>query len=292
MPAKPKAHASLDLSRPQIMGILNVTPDSFSDGGRYADLTTAVQHGLEMVEQGAAIIDVGGESTRPGSQRVSAAEQKGRAVPVIAQLHQEWTSADQSHVAISIDTTRVEVAAAAIDGGAAMINDVSAGRESDGEMFALAAERDVPIVLMHMGGQPATMQQDPVYGDVVSEVLAFLAGRADAARRGGVKPEQIIIDPGIGFGKTLEHNLQLLAQLERFVATGYPVLLGASRKRFISDLMQEALGQPETPPDQRVGGTCAATVLGVLAGVTIFRVHDVLASRQALQIALAIRARR
>ena len=265
------------------MGILNVTPDSFSDGGEHASEDTAVAHGRAMLEQGADVIDVGGESSRPGSQRVTADEQISRTVGVIRRLCQA-----SPQPVVSIDTTRSAVAAAALDAGASILNDISAGREDPG-MFELAAARGAPIVLMHMRGTPATMQNDPTYDDVVAEVEAFLLGRAAAAEVAGVPRGQIVIDPGIGFGKTLAHNLDLMANLRRLVETGYPVLLGASRKRFLraicddpaSDAAAEASG-----PRRRalVGATCATTALAVAAGAAILRVHDVKANRQAADV--------
>ena len=261
------------------MGILNVTPDSFSDGGLYSDIDAALRRAVVMVDEGAGIIDIGGESTRPGSRRVPADEQKHRVLDVI-----EAVASELPDVLISIDTTSAEVAEAALDAGAGMINDISAGRE-DGAMFELAAAHEVPICLMHMQGEPEIMQDAPCYDDVVSEVHRFLDARAAAAYADGVEQEQIIVDPGIGFGKTLAHNVALLAGLSRFTQMPYPVLLGASRKRFIA-----ALGDVgDVPARERVGGSCAATVLGALAGVCVFRVHDVAAHRQALDIVGAVR---
>ena len=261
--------------RPLIMGILNVTPDSFSDGGEHATEDAAVAHGLAMLEQGADIIDVGGESSRPGSQRVDTDEQIRRTAGVIRRLCNESPG-----VVVSIDTTRCTVAAAALDAGALILNDISAGREDPG-MFALAASRGTPIVLMHMQGEPATMQDEPKYEDVVGEVETFLLGRAAAAEAAGVPRGQIVIDPGIGFGKTLEHNLALMADLGRFVATGYQVLLGASRKRFLKAICSDA-GLTES--GALVGATCSTTSLGVAAGVAICRVHDVPPNRQAADV--------
>ena len=232
--------------RPLIMGILNVTPDSFSDGGEHDTEDAAVAHGLRMVEQGADVIDVGGDSSRPGSQRVAVAEQISRTAGVIRRL-----CGAMPHAVVSIDTTRAAVAEAALDAGTCILNDISAGRE-DPAMFDLAAARGVPIVLMHMQGKPATMQDAPHYDDVVAEVEAFLLDRAAAAEAAGVPRGQIVIDPGIGFGKTLEHNLALMADLQRLAATGYPVLLGASRKRFLGAICREAAAlagpQSDAPP--------------------------------------------
>ncbi|MFP4145564.1 MAG: dihydropteroate synthase [Phycisphaeraceae bacterium] len=265
------------------MGILNVTPDSFSDGGQFAGPAAAVEQALEMAMQGAMVIDVGGESTRPGAERVPPAEQLERVLEVVravrAALDEQFPA-----VHVSIDTTHRSVAEPAADAGATILNDVSAGREDPG-LLDLAAERALPIVLMHMQGEPGTMQDRPRYKDVAAEVEAFLLERAEAARKAGLPREQIVLDPGIGFGKTLAHNLRLLAHLPELVSTGYPVLLGTSRKGFIGQL------SPRTAriPKERVGGTCATTALGVQAGVQLFRVHDVAANVQAAEVAHAIR---
>lgn len=281
-PAAPPLHDA-----PAVMGILNVTPDSFSDGGRYVDVESAVAHGLRMARQGAGLIDVGGESTRPGAQRIGAAEQLRRVVDVVRALRAALDAAEFLGVGISIDTTLAPVAEAALDAGASWVNDVSAGREDEG-MFALAAARGVPIVLMHMLGQPGTMQDAPAYTDVVGEVEAFLLARAAVAAEAGVAREKVVIDPGVGFGKTLGHNLALLGALDRFVATGYAVMLGASRKRFIAGVSPGTVGGAGGVAAggdvERLGGTVATTVLGGLAGVRYFRVHDVAASRQALDV--------
>ncbi len=265
------------LQRPQLMGILNITPDSFSDGGRYSDTDRAVEHALEMVEQGADIIDIGGESTRPGAERVSAAMQKQRVLPVIEKLRGSLPP----HVQISIDTTLTEVADAAVDAGASIINDITAGRD-DSAMFSLAAEKHTPLILVHMLGMPRTMQVNPVYRDVVAEIGSFLADRADAAMAAGVQQERIIIDPGFGFGKSFEHNLQIMANLRYFTGSGYKVILGASRKTFLRLLAghEDAGGI--------IGASCAATVLGVMAGVSIVRVHDVRENRHAIDVVCGI----
>ncbi|MCI0667267.1 MAG: dihydropteroate synthase [Methylococcaceae bacterium] len=268
----------LQQKKPLIMGILNLTPDSFSDGGSHTERGTAVHFALRMVRDGADIIDVGGESTRPGSQPVAAAEQIRRVEGVIAALRKTLPG----EIPISIDTTRSEVAEAAVAAGASILNDVRAGRDDD-RMFGLAARKNLPVILMHMQGIPLTMQQDPHYDDVVSEIRAFLLERADRARQAGIIGDNIVIDPGIGFGKTKEHNRQLIANLKAFVDTGYPVLLGASRKRFLGAINQEE------EPRNLVGATCATTVLGVQAGVRIFRVHDVMANRQAADVAFFLR---
>jgi dihydropteroate synthase len=259
------------------VGILNVTPDSFSDGGQYQNIDAAVNHALQMVEQGADIIDVGGESTRPGSQRIQADEQIKRVLPVIQALKRKIPE----KVLISIDTTLTETAIAALDAGASIINDISAGRDDPG-IFQLAAQKQCSYILMHMQGSPGNMQDNPVYGDVVEEIRSFLIERAQVATNEGIKKENIIIDPGIGFGKTKEHNLQLMASLHRFVDTGFPVLLGTSRKRFMGSICAGVT------PDQLIGATCATTALGVAAGVKIFRVHDVRENRQAADMAWTI----
>jgi len=244
-----------------VMGVLNVTPDSFSDGGQFLDTDRAIKHGLQMAADGAAVIDVGAESTRPGAKSVSADEQIERAIPVIEAL------VKKVDVLISIDTYNVKVAKAALEAGAAMLNDITA--LSDKRMGELAAERQVPVVLMHMQGEPQTMQIEPKYDDVVREVLQFLLERAKRAEQFGIDKGMIFIDPGIGFGKTLEHNLLLLKNLDEFVATGYRVLLGTSRKSFIGKITGK-----EKPAD-RIFGTAATVALTITAGVSIARVHDV-----------------
>ena len=269
------------------MGILNLTPDSFSDGGRYVDTDAAVAHGLRMAREGAAIIDVGGESTRPGSKRVTSDEQIRRVAGPIRRLRRELDDQGLERVMISIDTTLAEVAGAALDAGASMLNDISAGQE-DGRMFALAAERDTPVVLMHMLGEPGTMQDEPRYEDVVTEVIGFLLQRAESAVAAGIGRDRIWIDPGIGFGKTLEHNLALMGALDRFVATGFPVLLGVSRKRFIAGCCPQMDGTKLA--DQRLPGTLAAGLAGARAGVVALRVHDVAAHCQAMSVWSAINA--
>ena len=262
---------------PLVMGILNVTPDSFSDGGQFLDIDEAVAHGVRMAGEGAAIIDVGPESTRPGSKPVSEKEQIDRAVPVIEKL------ALQVKVPISIDTRNYAVARAAIDSGVSIINDVTA--LADERMAKLAAEKDLPVVLMHMQGEPKTMQAEPEYDDVVGEVLSFLLEKAEAAEKAGIDKDKIFIDPGIGFGKTEEHNISLLKNIDRFVDSGYRVLLGTSRKRFIGDLT----GRKDAA--QRVFGTAATVALAVAAGVSIVRVHDVAAMVDVVKVANALNTR-
>ena len=271
-------HPAGDSEGPLIMGILNLTPDSFSDGGRYLAPEQALAHGLRMAEEGADIIDVGGESTRPGAERVPAAEQCRRVLEVIRALRAQLPDG----VRISIDTSLGEVATAAVRAGADMLNDVSAGRDDPG-IFALAANRGLPLVLMHMRGTPRTMQEAPRYDDVVEEVRQFLLGRVRAAVAAGVPEEQLVLDPGIGFGKTVEHNLALLRGLRRLTTLGCPLLLGASRKRF----MQAACGT--VAGAELVGATCATTALGVWQDVRIFRVHDVRANRQAAALSWRLR---
>ena len=258
-----------------IMGILNVTPDSFSDGGEFGDVGKAVAHGVMMAKAGAAIIDVGPESTRPGSERVGADEQIARAIPVIEKLSR------QSRAVVSIDTTSVEVAAEAIEAGAGMINDITA--LADERMAELASKAEVPVVLMHMLGSPATMQENPQYDDVVKEIIEFLGKRANFAQSFGIDKEMIFIDPGIGFGKTCEHNLELLRNIDAFVATGYKVLVGASRKRFIGQITGKA------EPGERIFGTAATAALCAQAGVAVVRVHDVPEMAEVVKVANSIR---
>jgi dihydropteroate synthase len=256
------------------MGIVNVTPDSFSDGGLYTDTESAVARGLLLVSEGAAIIDVGGESTRPGSEPVAVGDELARVVPAIEGL------AAASQALISIDTTKAAVARAALDVGAGLVNDVTALR-GDPAMAGLVAERGCPVCLMHMLGEPRTMQEAPHYEDVVGEVIAFLERRLTDALAAGVREEQVLLDPGIGFGKTLDHNLLLLRHLDRIAALGRPVVLGASRKRFIGALLGAA-------PVERAIGTVATTVLGLAGGAAVVRVHDVRANLEALRVAEAI----
>ena len=270
---------------PQIMGILNVTPDSFSDGGDYYNFEKAIQRAIEMVEQGATIIDIGGESTRPGAENVSVNDQLERVIPVIQGIRQSSIK----NTVISVDTTRFDVAKAALEAGANWLNDISAGDDSkpkgsDKEpMLSLAAKHNCPIVLMHRQGDSATMQNKPYYDDVCREVNDYLTIRAQAALDAGISLDNIIVDPGIGFGKLFSHNLQLLAGLESLVGLGYKVLLGTSRKQFLGEITGIE------NPQERVVATCATTVLGVNAGVNIFRVHDVLENKQAMDVAWRVR---
>jgi dihydropteroate synthase len=244
-----------------VMGVVNVTPDSFSDGGRYLDAEAAVAHGLALVAEGADLLDVGGESTRPGATDVPEAVELERVLPVVEEL------ARTAEVPVSIDTRKAAVAAAALAAGATMVNDVSAGRH-DPDLLGVAADAKVPLVLMHMLGTPATMQDDPRYDDVVAEVEAFLAERCRAAEAAGVDHQALVVDPGIGFGKRDQDNYALLDQLARFTRLGHPVMVGTSRKGFIGRAL-------DSPADQRVEGTAATVVWAVERGARIVRVHDV-----------------
>jgi dihydropteroate synthase len=248
--------------RTLVMGILNVTPDSFSDGGRFFSEVYAARHATQMVADGADFIDVGGESTRPGSDPVPVEEELARVVPVIGRLVGEIPG-----VPISIDTRKAEVAAAALDAGASIVNDVSGG--TDPAMFEVVRERQAAIVLMHMKGEPKTMQESPVYDDVVAEVRGYLRQRVEAAEFAGIEAERIAIDPGIGFGKDLEDNLTLMRRLDALLELGRPVLVGPSRKRFIGTLLGDL------PAEQRVEGTAGAVAWLVSKGAHIVRVHDV-----------------
>ena len=252
-------------SAPLVMGVLNVTPDSFSDGGRWLDHAAAVEHGLAMAAEGAAIIDVGGESTRPGAEPVAVEEELRRVVPVVEAL--------ASEIRVSIDTRHPAVAEAALAAGATLLNDVTASLAE----VAAAAGPGVGFVAMHMQGDPRTMQLDPRYGDVVAEVRAFLRTRAEAALAAGV--EEVWVDPGIGFGKTLEHNLALLAHLDRLVSLGFPVVVGTSRKGFLGRLLAEADGRdPEADPvpvDERLDGSLASATWAMWQGARMIRAHDV-----------------
>ncbi|MBU2571800.1 MAG: dihydropteroate synthase [Gammaproteobacteria bacterium] len=269
------------IEKPLIMGILNVTPDSFSDGGRHYSLDKALEQCRKMLAEGADIIDIGGESTRPGSDPVNAAQQIDRVVPVIESIRKHLASDSL----ISIDTTQSSVAEAALSAGADMINDISAG-EDDAMIFELAAKRQIPIILMHKQGSPKTMQDQPHYLDVVGEVLNHLMKRISQAIEQGVDRSNIAIDPGIGFGKRKQDNLDLLAHLDRFVESGYPVLLGTSRKRFMGSILDVA------EPTELIIATAVTTALGVMAGVKLFRVHDIKENRQAVDVAWAIKQRR
>jgi dihydropteroate synthase len=266
-----------------VMGVLNVTPDSFSDGGRYSDLDAAVSHAFELHKYGAHLIDVGGESTRPGAGRVDPAAETARVVPVIRALA-------GLGVPMSIDTTRASVARAALEAGASVVNDVSGGL-ADPDMGAVVAEAGVPWVLMHWRGHARQMQDLAIYADVVKEVRDELRQRADAAVAAGVDPANIILDPGLGFAKRAEHNWRLSAHLDDIVALGFPVLVGASRKSYLGQLLAGPDGAPR-PADDREAATVATSVLAVLAGAWGVRVHDVQATVDALRVLEATRAHR
>jgi dihydropteroate synthase len=256
----------------KLMGVVNVTPDSFSDGGLFLDAEAAVAHGRELAEQGAEMLDVGGESTRPGAEAVSAEEEMARVAPVVAGLAETAT--------VSIDTSKAAVAEAALDAGATIVNDVTA-LSHDPEIGALCADRGAGLVLMHMQGDPRTMQEDPSYGDVVDDVKAFLAQRMEAAIGMGVIEELIWLDPGIGFGKTLDHNLELLRRLGELRELGCPLVVGTSRKSFIGKIDGSAVGD-------RLGGTIASSILAAAEGADVLRVHDVAEAAQGTRVAGAI----
>jgi dihydropteroate synthase len=260
--------------RPLVMGVVNVTPDSFSDGGLFLDAHAATEHGERLAAEGADLLDVGGESTRPGAEPVPLQEELERVVPVVERL-----ALRSGGPRVSIDTMKLEVARAALQAGARIVNDVTAFRH-DPDMAGLVAEAGAGCCLMHMLGEPRTMQDDPRYDDVVSDVKAFLEERLAFARREGVPEERVWLDPGIGFGKTLEHNLELIRRLDEIVAIGRPVVIGTSRKSFIAKIT----GRPD---EARVAGTIAANVLALERGASVFRVHDVAETVQALEVAAA-----
>jgi dihydropteroate synthase len=262
--------------RPMVMGVLNVTPDSFSDGGRYLDPGAAVKHALEMVDEGADLIDIGAESSRPGAEPVPEAEELRRLIPVVQEVCRRVS------VPVSVDTTKAAVARAAIDAGAAMVNDISACR-ADPAMPAVVAETGAGLVLMHMQGTPQTMQQAPCYGSVVDDVRDFLHARMQAAVQAGVAADHILLDPGIGFGKNLDHNLTLLARLDALQSLGRPILVGVSRKAFIG----EVLGRRT---DDRLMGTAAAVAIAVFRGAGVVRVHDVKAMQDVVRMVYAIQS--
>ena len=257
-----------------VMGILNVTPDSFSDGGRYLDVQQAVTHAETMIAEGATLIDIGGESSRPGASPVSIDEELARVVPVIDAL------ADTVDVLISVDTSKAEVAQRALEAGAHIVNDITA-LSGDPDMAIVVAEMEAGIILMHMKGTPRTMQQSPKYKDVVNEVRAWLEKKVQNAEAQGIAPERIIIDPGIGFGKTTEHNLQLLKRLSEFEALNRPLLIGTSRKSFIGNILN-------VPVTARVEGTVATVCWAIMHGADIVRVHDVKANVHAAQMTDAL----
>jgi dihydropteroate synthase len=262
-------------SRPLVMGILNVTPDSFSDGGRHQDPDAAIRHGLEMAEAGADIIDVGGESTRPGAQAVAPEAEAGRVIPVIRALAQAFVGKPGAP-ALSVDTRKAVVARAALAAGADIINDVTA-LEGDPSMPGVTREYGAGVILMHMRGDPSMMQQDPRYGDVVAEVAAYLAGRVAVLKAAGLKPDTMALDPGIGFGKTLGHNVKLIAGLQALVALGYPVVVGLSRKSMVSAIT----GRDVT---HRLAGSIAGAVWAAGQGAHVWRVHDVAESVDAARM--------
>jgi len=266
-----------DAGRTLVLGVVNVTPDSFSDGGRHFNTRDAIRAGARMLAEGADVLDVGGESTRPGADRVDEAEELRRVLPVVAALA-------ESGAVVSVDTTRARVAAAALDAGAGLVNDVSGGADRD--MFGLVAERGVPYVLMHGRGPSADMQSRAHYDDVVAEVVAELTERLGATHAAGIDPSQLVIDPGIGFAKTAAHNWQLLAGLDRMQVLGRPVLLGTSRKAFLGRLLAAPDGTPR-PTDDREAATAATSALAAAVGVWGVRVHDVRASADAVQVAVA-----
>jgi dihydropteroate synthase len=259
---------------PKIMGIVNVTPDSFSDGGQYLDPGPAAEHAAHLVAMGADLLDIGGESTRPGATPVPVDEELRRVLPVIERIAKQVT------VPLSIDTRNAEVAQRALDAGAVIVNDVS-GLTFDPAIVSVCARAGAGVICMHMQGTPATMQQNPHYDDVLAEVAAYLAGRVDALEQAGIPRERIVIDPGIGFGKTAAHNLTILQNVDRFRAVGRPVLIGHSRKRFLGKL----LGRPV---DELLAGTIGMAIALAVEGVDILRVHDVKATRDALSAFAAI----
>jgi dihydropteroate synthase len=256
----------------KLMGVVNVTPDSFSDGGRYLDAEAAVAHGEKLLRDGASILDIGGESTRPGAVEVDESEELRRTQPVVAELASDAT--------VSIDTSKLAVAEAALDAGASIVNDVTALRR-DPEMATLCAERGTGVVLMHMPGNPRTMQDNPTYEDIVDDVKAFLAARVEFAVGAGIEEERIWLDPGIGFGKTVEHNLELLRRLAELRELGRPLAIGTSRKSFIGRIDGSEV-------DERLGGSVASSVLAAAEGADVLRVHDVAETAQAMRVAEAI----
>jgi dihydropteroate synthase len=264
------------MDRFRVMGVVNVTPDSFSDGGEFLDPAAAIAHGRRLATDGAGILDIGGESTRPGAAPVDAEEEVRRVLPVIEALADTGTQ-------ISIDTTKTEVAGRALDAGASIVNDVSAFRFAP-ELAGLVADAGADCCLMHMLGEPRTMQEDPLYDDVVADVKAFLDERMQFATAAGVREDRIWLDPGIGFGKTLQHNLELLRRLDEIVALGRPVVVGTSRKSFLGKLT----GKPEK---ERLPGTIATNVIALERGARIFRVHDVAEVTEALTVAAATLSR-
>jgi dihydropteroate synthase len=269
----------------RLMGVVNVTPDSFSDGGLYLDAHAAIAHACELIGEGADIVDIGGESTRPGAEPVSAEEELRRVLPVVEGI----VAGDRTPTRpqVSIDTSKASVARACIEAGATLVNDVSALR-ADPEMAGLVAERGCECCLMHMRGEPRTMQADPRYDDVVDDVRSFLEERMAYAVAQGVREESIMLDPGIGFGKTLAHNLALLRRLDELTSLGRPLVVGTSRKSFLGRILADAVGQADpVAATERLGGTIATSVLAYERGASVFRVHDVAPVRDALAVAAA-----
>jgi len=265
-----------NLERPTlVMGILNVTPDSFSDGGKFYSTNDAFNHALKMIQDGADIIDIGGESTRPGADSLDDDEEMSRIIPVIQALRKE------SDILLSIDTYKSSVAEKAIEAGANIINDIS-GLCFDPKMVSLVADKNVPVVIMHIKGTPKTMQENPVYGDLIGELKAFFLKQIQLAKKNGVKQSQMILDPGIGFGKKYDDNFTILNQLNEICNLGYPVMIGPSRKSFIGQTL-------DLPPGDRVEGTAAAVSAGILNGARIVRVHDVKAMKRVVTITEKIR---
>jgi dihydropteroate synthase len=263
---------TLDLSRPLLMGVLNVTPDSFSDGGKFLTPEAAIARAEELIESGADVLDVGGESTRPGAAAVSLDEELSRVLPVVETLCQRFPETP-----VSLDTTKAEVARRGLDLGVSLVNDVSALR-FDKDMAAVVREHGVPVILMHMRGDPRTMQSRPAYDDVVAEIKSFFRERISAALSSGLKEDNLLLDPGIGFGKTLEHNLEILRRFGELNEFGRPLVVGVSLKSFIGALSEGA------PPAEREAGTIAASLWAAQAGARLLRVHDVKAMRQALAV--------
>jgi len=273
---EPLIFAGLTLDRPRLMGVVNVTPDSFSDGGLFLDADHAVAQGLKLIEEGADILDIGGESTRPGAEPVTVEEELRRVIPVIEGLA-------ASGALISIDTRRAEVMRAAIKAGAVIVNDVTA-LTGDAESVAVCADAGVDVVLMHMQGEPQTMQADPTYEDVITDIHDYFRARLEVLDEAGIGVEKIAVDPGIGFGKTVDHNLMLISHIDVFHTLGTPVVLGVSRKSFIAKIDRNV------PPPERVAGSVAAAIAGWDRGAQIIRVHDVAETRQALAVWQAIEA--
>jgi dihydropteroate synthase len=282
LPRRGSADAGAVAPAPVVMGVLNVTPDSFSDGGRYSTLAAAVEHGRDMAAEGAALIDVGGESTRPGADRVDAPTEAARVLPVVRELV-------AAGVAVSLDTTRAAVAAQALEAGATIVNDVSGGL-ADPDMARVVADAGCPWILMHWRTHSREMQNLAVYDDVVGDVVDELSQRVDAAVAAGVDPRQLILDPGLGFAKTAEHNWALLAHLDVLVGLGLPVLVGTSRKSFLGRLLPDAAGDPR-PVDGREAATLATSLLAVQAGAWGVRVHDVRPTVDALAVLAAVEKR-